>query len=59
MTYRAVLANRDIRCEHYAMTDHGVELYDESEAFVAFVPYENLQSLLNEDAEPDADPSIR
>ncbi|SFR46785.1 hypothetical protein [Halogeometricum limi] len=58
MTYRAVLANRDIHCEHYTMTDHGVELYDETETFVAFVPYEHLQSLLNDDVDSEGDPSI-
>jgi hypothetical protein len=58
MAYRAVLANRDIRCAGYTMTDHGVELYDEEETFLAFVPYEHLHSLLDEAATTEPDPAI-
>jgi hypothetical protein len=58
MTYRAVLSNRDVLCERYATTDHGVELYDQDDTFLAFVPYENLLSLLNEDVHADPDRSI-
>ncbi|SFF97920.1 hypothetical protein SAMN04488063_1008 [Halopelagius inordinatus] len=60
MTYRAVTRNRDVVCEHYVLNDHGVELYDadEAETFLAFVPYENLLSILNEDAARAPDPSI-
>lgn len=58
MTYRAVTQNRDVVCEHYVLGDHGVELYDDEETFLAFVPYENLLSILNEEAARAPDPSI-
>lgn len=73
MTYRAVTRNRDVVCDRYALGDHGVELYEvdegtptarrtesdrEAETFLAFVPYENLVMLLNEDASRAPDPSI-
>lgn len=58
MTYRAVTQNRDVVCEHYSLNDHGVELYTDDETFLAFVPYENLLSILNEDAAREPDPSI-
>ncbi|MFP8957282.1 hypothetical protein ACLI4Y_11170 [Natrialbaceae archaeon A-CW3] len=47
--YRAILPEGQIRCERYDRTDTGLELYDDDEQFIAFVPYENLHALLNED----------
>ncbi|MFP9192450.1 hypothetical protein [Natronosalvus vescus] len=47
--YRAILPEGQIRCERYDRTDKGLELYDDDEQFIAFVPYENLHALLNED----------
>ncbi|RDI71048.1 hypothetical protein [Halopelagius longus] len=72
MTYRAVTRNRDVVCDRYELGEHGVELYavdehpssarrtasDGEETFLAFVPYENLLSILNEDAARAPDPSI-
>ncbi|MFC6826202.1 hypothetical protein [Halopelagius fulvigenes] len=72
MTYRAVTRNRDVVCDRFELGDHGVELYsveerrpsarrtpsDGEETFLAFVPYENLLSILNEDAARAPDPSI-
>lgn len=58
MTYRAVTQNRDVICERYVLNDHGVELYEEDETFLAFVPYENLSVLLNEGVAREPDPSI-
>jgi hypothetical protein len=70
MTYRAVTRTRDVVCERYSLGEHGVELYgvsgrvsstrrpDDDEAFLAFVPYENLLTLLNEDVPQHPDRSI-
>lgn len=46
--YRAILPEGQITCERYDLGSEGVELYDEDDAFIAFVPYANLHALLNE-----------
>jgi hypothetical protein len=47
--YRAILPDGDVECERYDETAHGVDLYDEGDRHVAFVPYANLIALLNEE----------
>lgn len=46
--YRAILPEGTIHCATYERDDDGVELYDEEEAFVAFVPYASLEALVDE-----------
>ncbi|MDQ2052052.1 hypothetical protein RBH26_16365 [Natronolimnohabitans sp. A-GB9] len=43
--YRAILPEGQIECERYDHTENGVELYDDDDEFIAFVPYENLRAL--------------
>lgn len=45
-----------IQCDRYDHTENGVELYDEDDEFVAFVPYANLHAL--EDFHPEEERSI-
>lgn len=47
--FRAILPEGQILCERYDHADEGVELYDEEDRFIAFVPYSNLHALLNEE----------
>ena len=47
--FRAILPEGQIHCESYDHAEEGVELYDDDERFIAFVPYSNLHALLNED----------
>lgn len=56
--FRAHFPDGDIQCDRYEQTDYGVDLYDEDDEFLGFVPYTNLIALLNEDIERDPEPSI-
>ena len=47
--YRAILPEGQVICDRYDHTDTGLELYDENDRFIAFVPYENLHALLDEE----------
>ncbi|ELZ14343.1 hypothetical protein C479_00505 [Halovivax asiaticus JCM 14624] len=48
--YRAILPEGQIVCERYEHVEEGIELYDDDDAFVAFVPYSTLNALIDEDA---------
>ncbi|PGF17309.1 hypothetical protein CP556_15195 [Natrinema sp. CBA1119] len=58
--YRAILPEGQIVCERYDHTDDGLELYDDDDRFLAFVPYSNLHALLDEEVyeEDEKDRSI-
>ncbi|USZ71717.1 hypothetical protein [Natronosalvus halobius] len=56
--YRAILPEGQIICARYEHTDTGLELFDEDDAFVAFVPYESLHALLDEDVYSGEERSI-
>lgn len=47
--YRAILPEGQIDCDRYDHTENGVELYDEDDDFIAFVPYANLHALADQD----------
>ena len=56
--YRAILPNGQLECTSYRKGDHGVELYDNEEELLAFVPYENLEALLTDAATETAGRSV-
>ena len=56
--YRAILPEGQIVSDRYERTDEGVELYDEADRFVAFVPYASLHALIDEDAYDSDERSI-
>lgn len=56
--YRAILPEGQILCERYEHADEGLELYDEDDQFIAFVPYVNLHALLDEDVYSSDERSI-
>ncbi|SEV82381.1 hypothetical protein [Natrinema salifodinae] len=56
--FRAILPEGQIACERYEHTDNGVELYDDEDEFIAFVPYANLQAMASEDLYTEDERSI-
>ncbi|MCU4924908.1 hypothetical protein OB905_02770 [Halobacteria archaeon AArc-dxtr1] len=56
--FRAILPEGQIICERYERSEEGLELYDESDAFIAFVPYGNLHALVNEEVYGEDERSI-
>ncbi|GAB3664442.1 hypothetical protein [Halopiger thermotolerans] len=56
--FRAILPEGQIVCERYEQGDDGVELFDEDDDFMAFVPYANLHALVDEDAYGEDERSI-
>ena len=56
--YRAILPDGDIECSRYEQTDRGVELYTAADELIAFIPYQNLIALINEDVQTGGDRSI-
>ncbi len=56
--FRAILPDGQLLCEQYEHTDQGVTLYDGDDEFIAFVPYANLQAVVNEDSYTETDRSI-
>ncbi len=47
--FRAILPEGQIVCERYDHVEKGLELYDENDEFLGFVPYANLHALVDED----------
>ncbi len=56
--YRAILPDGDIECPTYEQTERGLELYTDAEELIAFVPYENLHALINEEVQSRDDRSV-
>ena len=56
--YRAILSEGQIVCKEYDRNDEGVDLYDEDEQFIAFVPYTSLNALIDEDVYNEDERSI-
>ena len=56
--YRAILPNGQLECEHYERSEQGVDLYDDDDELLAFVPYQNLEALLTEAAYEANEPSV-
>ena len=55
--YRAILPTGDIACIDYERQEDGVELYDADDRMIAFVPYDNLVALVDEEATIEEDRS--
>ena len=56
--YRAILPNGQLEADDYDRGEYGVDLYDESGALLAFVPYDNLEALLTERAYAGDEPGV-
>ncbi len=47
--YRAILPDGNLVCAYFERGDHGVEVYTDEDELKAFIPYENLIALMNDD----------
>ena len=56
--YRAILPEGQIICDRYEQVEDGIECYDASDRFLAFVPYANLHALIDEDVYDADDRSV-
>ncbi|AFZ74673.1 hypothetical protein [Natronobacterium gregoryi] len=56
--FRAILPEGQILCDRYERVENGLELYDDDDTLVAFVPYDNLHALVDEDVYGEDDRSI-
>lgn len=53
--YRAILPDGEIKCDRYEESNHGVDLFDDADQHLAFVPYENLIGILDDEMDTDED----
>ena len=56
--YRAILPEGQIQCDRYEHAEKGLELYDDDDEFLAFVPYANLHALADEELYAEDERSI-
>lgn len=56
--FRVILPEGQIVCERYDHGEKGLDLYDEDNQFIAFVPYNNVHALLNEEVYAEDERSI-
>lgn len=47
--FRVIIPEGEIECERYEPMDSGVELYTDADELIAFVPFENLHVILNDE----------
>ena len=47
--YHVIVPEGEIVCDSFEMTESGVEMYDEEEQFIGFVPFSNLRELMNDE----------
>lgn len=58
--YYVIFPEGQLECERFERDDEGVELFDEDDEFIAFVPYANLHAVMDEEktTEPANEPSV-
>lgn len=56
--YRAILPNGDLECNEYEKVDKGVNTYTKDGEFYAFIPYENLIAIVNEEIHQETGPGV-
>ncbi len=56
--YRAILPDGNLTSARFERSDHGVELFTKDEELLAFIPYENLIAVINDEVERAEDRSI-
>lgn len=47
--FRAILPEGELECDRYEREDEGVSLFNDEGDLLAFVPYNNLHAILNDD----------
>ncbi len=58
--YRVLFPEGQLECAHYERTEYGVDLYDEDDEMVAFIPYPNLHAVIDEAGfdDDETEPSV-
>lgn len=56
--YRAILPNGDIECDEYEKINEGINTYTEDGELFAFIPYQNLVAIVNEDIRQESGPGV-
>lgn len=56
--YRAILPDGNLSCESFDRGDNGVEIYTEEDELKAFIPYQNLIAIMNEEVEDERNRAI-
>lgn len=47
--FRVILPEGELECDRYEREDRGVSLYNQEDDLIAFVPYNNLHAILNDE----------
>ena len=56
--YRAILPDGNLSCATFERGDHGVEVYTEEAELKAFIPYENLIAVINDEVQSEENRAI-
>lgn len=56
--YRAILPDGNLTCETFDRGDNGVEIYTEEDELKAFIPYQNLIAIMNEEVQDERNRAI-
>lgn len=56
--FRAILPDGNLSCASFDRGDHGVEIYTEDGEMKAYVPYENLIAIINDEVNDDTNRAI-
>lgn len=48
--FRVILPEGELECERYEREDQGVTLFNRDDVMMAFVPYNNLHAILDDEA---------
>lgn len=57
--YQALFPEGQIECARYEREEQGVVLYSDGDEFLAFLPYESLHAIINEDVDTSEVPDER
>lgn len=56
--YRAILPDGNLSCATFERGDHGIEVYTDEGQLKAFIPYENLIAVINDEVHEETNRSI-
>lgn len=58
--YRVLFPEGQLECAYYERTEYGVDLYDDEDDVVAFIPYANLHAIIDEAGfdDDETEPSV-
>lgn len=56
--YRAILPDGNLTCAYFERGEHGIEVFTEENELKAFIPYENLIAVINDEINDEENRSI-